>query len=1150
MIITMVATILISLPDKALRFLNKQLKRYMQREYFGPGTETTVDQELGDEMKDIQLRSTTILRAARLFRMKEDIDYVTPEQELRLMAETSSKAHWMPKDHHPAAMNNMLRAVQHEITNSAFEFDEVADPRGASELMHHALAGSQSLIVRKLLRSRRRAEEVKRKLSTIPTDSEKDNYLMKRFLCDSLPGYRRLVAQHYFFDGAEVEENFRNQPLWFIKLSSVLMFSWYAGGIAFLIYFGLNMGTKVTELWLLSLISCILQDVFAVQPMRAFVKYIIILESVREELLALYECLSFRARTLIQRKRGMMRNKNALVQHFNPACRVARVNPTLPTSRILISLTDFDLPVSHRLPPFIPPRAYRDAIIAGQGATSQASTFISQGASPLFTDVYELFVLNTYFFIRSMYDMFWRFLFWLMSVGLNRLMKLNDACQNAIIESVCAVAFNMWLLSYLYVQHQSDVFCFVYVVFSIIAISYFLYSVEMRKRKEKKDKKDRIAMRDAIRARRYFKQYLKEGTFDPGAAREQGVYYKERGLHAKTTFQPGTERDYENNEERKSATDVFHRTGLLPFTGTIATSEEVEEKEHLSGLWSRKDSVSNNDRKRETRKKKISGKRDPYSTTSNVNAYKTAGKVVPVSEAVMIENDTKDLNKDSGELGSGVMQEIKLDGEEEFPDEESSARGVLSSLRTNVDSLIGGILPISWGTLKGKPVKDGLASDSNSTTTFVPLDGPPTHTRAKKKAREGSSSIERSRKRQTDVERIDAAHSMTKSNLSGSQKASMSLTLANAASGAFDPSRLEDGLSGSQGMVGEGGFSTSQVLGGHGSINLLGESIAEGHEDASSYDGTYDGTVNSIDPYSLKTGDPMRDKIKAKIKRSKNAKRKEVDAVADVDDEESVGPGRVAAEYTKPDRKREKQRRKREENKKRGIAVPLEDEDETAGNMILPLKDALFELASLKVLGDTNANGQTFGTDAAGQDSNLDKAAKIALKKKRREKKQQQQAAGGGGADEDDDEDDDISDHPDAPRGAPANFDIMGKKGQEAPRGAQGAAEGEVIRENGRTVKYRTMKDNKDRVIKAFNKASMKDVRTDIPAPTPYVDLNSLEVNQDIEHAVHHSGVAFLPPHNNPDPIRPVGPARPKTLNPADTIKDEQLAEPKYALYL
>ena len=82
----------------------------------------------------MQSRSTTILRAARLMRMKEDIDYVTPEQELRLMADTTSKAHWMPKDHHPAAMNNMLKAVQHEVKNSQYEFDEIADPRGASQV--------------------------------------------------------------------------------------------------------------------------------------------------------------------------------------------------------------------------------------------------------------------------------------------------------------------------------------------------------------------------------------------------------------------------------------------------------------------------------------------------------------------------------------------------------------------------------------------------------------------------------------------------------------------------------------------------------------------------------------------------------------------------------------------------------------------------------------------------------------------------------------------------------------------------------------------------------------------------------------------------------------------------------------------------------
>lgn len=42
-----------------------------------------------------------------------------------------------------------------------------------------------------------------------------------------------------------------------------------------------------------------------------------------------------------------MRNKNSLIQHFNPVCRLARDYPHLPIARLLMSLNDFDLPALH-----------------------------------------------------------------------------------------------------------------------------------------------------------------------------------------------------------------------------------------------------------------------------------------------------------------------------------------------------------------------------------------------------------------------------------------------------------------------------------------------------------------------------------------------------------------------------------------------------------------------------------------------------------------------------------------------------------------------------------------------------------------------------------------------------------------------------------
>eukprot|EP00428_Durinskia_dybowskii_P066081 CAMPEP_0170367638 /NCGR_PEP_ID=MMETSP0117_2-20130122/7035_1 /TAXON_ID=400756 /ORGANISM="Durinskia baltica, Strain CSIRO CS-38" /LENGTH=486 /DNA_ID=CAMNT_0010622261 /DNA_START=363 /DNA_END=1823 /DNA_ORIENTATION=- len=46
----------------------------------------------------------------------------------------------------------------------------------------------------------------------------------------------------------------------------------------------------------------------------------------------------------MNRRYGVMRDANSLIQHFNPACRAARLFPHLPVARFLISVNDYDIP--------------------------------------------------------------------------------------------------------------------------------------------------------------------------------------------------------------------------------------------------------------------------------------------------------------------------------------------------------------------------------------------------------------------------------------------------------------------------------------------------------------------------------------------------------------------------------------------------------------------------------------------------------------------------------------------------------------------------------------------------------------------------------------------------------------------------------------
>merc|ERR1719329_230322 len=70
---------------------------------------------------------------------------------------------------------------------------------------------------------------------------------------------------------------------------------------------------------------------------------------------SIWRALRQRAKLVLGRMRGLMKSSNALVQHFNPACRVARVFPYLPVSRFLLSLSDHDIPKRKHYHPLLLP---------------------------------------------------------------------------------------------------------------------------------------------------------------------------------------------------------------------------------------------------------------------------------------------------------------------------------------------------------------------------------------------------------------------------------------------------------------------------------------------------------------------------------------------------------------------------------------------------------------------------------------------------------------------------------------------------------------------------------------------------------------------------------------------------------------------------
>jgi hypothetical protein len=116
--------------------------------------------------------------------------------------------------------------------------------------------------------------------------------------------------------------------------------------ILFVYIYGLGIGSNATLIWLQISLVALLLDMCLLIPFKIWLKHVGVAMIVSTDVRMLHYLLRSRAKAIMLRRAGLIRNANALVQHFNPACRAARAYPHLASARLLMSLNDFDLPAN------------------------------------------------------------------------------------------------------------------------------------------------------------------------------------------------------------------------------------------------------------------------------------------------------------------------------------------------------------------------------------------------------------------------------------------------------------------------------------------------------------------------------------------------------------------------------------------------------------------------------------------------------------------------------------------------------------------------------------------------------------------------------------------------------------------------------------
>jgi hypothetical protein len=248
--------------------------------------------------------------------------------------------------------------------------DDCADPRTAALLIRQSAALDMPTAVEHVLEgTRKRAERIKLKMSTLKSDFARDIFLLQQFLIDSLADYKKHIAKRYFpisaverpraddalsrylagSSGSAANNSAARATLskyerWFFRALFVL----YALFIVLFVYlYGLTIGSLGTTVWLQIAFISLFIDIFYLIPLKIWVRRVGIVSAVNLDVRVLHGLLRERAKAILMRRAGLMRNSNALVQHFNPACRAARAFAHLPSARLLMSLNDFDIPLDY-----------------------------------------------------------------------------------------------------------------------------------------------------------------------------------------------------------------------------------------------------------------------------------------------------------------------------------------------------------------------------------------------------------------------------------------------------------------------------------------------------------------------------------------------------------------------------------------------------------------------------------------------------------------------------------------------------------------------------------------------------------------------------------------------------------------------------------
>ena len=304
------------------------------------------------ELKNVLQPVGVFWRAARLRKLQLNTDLKSSRKEVSfLLNEIHANDNWKIVDFNTAPSRKIVRILSSIVQ---FVYEVATFKRSTSVVVQYERnlnANIVNYVTDEVKYARLRAKHARRVMKALISDHDKEVYLTQLFIVESLPTeIERKTASFLFFDHLEMA---LPHPLdrWIAYLLTTLLILYALLAVVYVFLFGGWIGSKASLYWLIIALACCFQDILVFSPLKILIKRLGLSSVCGEKVQALHFLLERRARFLLTRTFGVMGvHSSHLLQHFNPACRVARSFPHLPSSRLLISLNDTDLPLRVMFP--------------------------------------------------------------------------------------------------------------------------------------------------------------------------------------------------------------------------------------------------------------------------------------------------------------------------------------------------------------------------------------------------------------------------------------------------------------------------------------------------------------------------------------------------------------------------------------------------------------------------------------------------------------------------------------------------------------------------------------------------------------------------------------------------------------------------------